>query len=321
MFEAFSLLFQTGVWIKNTCYNTGLCKSIRVPVPVVSVGGIEAGGTGKTQAVQYLVHAFTQQGLRVGLLTRGYKRTSRGLVVHTPGHVAQPACLGDEPAMLVQAGYDIPIAACADRVQGAHALLKQGCNLLLLDDGFSHRRIHRDLDIVVVRDHLPFGNGWFLPKGPLREPPSSLQRAHVVWSHHRTSSPSAHTPLNIPGVVHVRSHQTPLIFHPPCQGPALAVAGVAHPKDFFTSLQQQGVQVVHTQTFADHHVYTPQDVHCLQRLCEQKGASYVVTTAKDAVKLKLLWSGPVLSTASTHMVVSEGQLALEGVLKNLTAAH
>ena len=177
-----AVVYGVGVAVRRWAYDRNLLPRAAAPLRVISIGGLEAGGSGKTPLTGYVLAALVRRGVRSGLLTRGYGRGQRGLVLRrtaTPAHVAE---IGDEATMLVKAGLDVPVAACADRRRGAAALAASGCEVAVMDDGFAHRRLRRTLDVVVLRAEAPFGKGphHVLPWGSLRESPRALRRADVV---------------------------------------------------------------------------------------------------------------------------------------------
>ncbi len=311
-------LYGAGVLLRRFAYDRGLVAVSLPPVFTVSVGGLEAGGSGKTPVAGLLLAALERAGRKPGLLTRGYGRKSSGLVYRAPGELVDPASIGDEPAMLVDAGLDVPVVACARRAEGAGRLVEVGCTSLVLDDAFAHRAQGRDLDIVVLRAEEPFGNGHLLPWGSLREPPSSLRRAHVVWLHHRTgvSIMGPH-----PGTVQRFSPEaTRVSSEAVAHGPfdaggeavdmtgarVVAAAGIARPADFFRSVEAGGGDVACRMSFSDHHDYTAADVATIARAAERSKADAVVVTPKDAVKLRPLWSGVPLWVLGTRVIVRRG---------------
>ncbi len=317
--------FALAVLTRRWLYDRGLLAAARPPLFTLSVGGLEVGGTGKTPVTAWVLGILREAGRRPGLLTRGYGRKERGLVVRAVGEEASPARLGDEPAMLVQEGLDVPVAACADRRVGAAALVQAGCDTLVLDDGFSHRRLGRHLDIVVLRGEAPLGdNGHLMPWGSLREPPSSLRRAQVVWLHHRASAavePAAALRAHLGSAVIVLSEARPgpardlLGKDVALAGrPVLAAAGIARPRELAASLERCGAEVRELVALADHHAYGPDDVQRLGRRAAALGAEAVVVTPKDRVKLAPLWRGPPLYVLGTAVHVVAGEAALRALL-------
>lgn len=321
------MVYGGAVWARRFLYDRDLLAVHAPPCRTISVGGLEVGGSGKTPVTGEVLRRLLAMGKRPGLLTRGYGRRSRGLVVRRRGEAPSPAAIGDEPAMLVGQGLDVPVAACGRRVVGAAALAAE-CDVLVLDDAFSHRALARHLDIVVVRGELPLGaaGGHLLPWGTLREPPSSLRRAHVVWLHYRRDEPPSAPPpwmrarapqalcimsVAMPDAPHNRRGETV-----PLHGATVVgAAGVAHPDDFQHALTHAGAHVAAFHAFADHHEFTARDVSTLRASQVNNRAAAVVVTPKDAVKLLPLWPDENLWILGTCVRLTFGEEALRKSLE------
>lgn len=317
-------LYGAGVLMRRFAYDRGLLAIVAPPVFAVSVGGLEAGGSGKTPVAGFLIAALQRAGRNPGLLTRGYGRKSRGLVFRAPGEPVDPKAIGDEPAMLVDSGLDVPVAACARRPEGAARLAAAGCTSLVLDDAFAHRAQGRDVDIVVLRAEEPFGNGHLLPWGSLREPPTSLSRADVIWLHHRSGDAGPHPEAVLrfnPDALRVSSVAR-------AHGPndlegkrveasgarVVAATGIARPSDFFRSLEEAGCVIAERLCFADHHDYTASDAETIFAASSRCGADAVVVTSKDAVKLRPFVSSVPMWVLGTKVVLCQGARALAAKL-------
>jgi len=325
--------YAAAVLLRRFAFNRGLLASRVPPCFTVAVGGLEAGGTGKTPVTGLLLGAFLAGGRRPGLLTRGYGRATHGLALRALGQAARASEVGDEPSMLVASGLDVPIAACAERARGAAALAGKGCDVLVLDDGFAHRYLGRDIDIVVLRGERPLGNGHLLPWGTLREPPSSLARAHIVWLHFRDAcaeetaaarlaAASALLERYARSAILVLSHERLLGARDLTGEPrvlagvrVVGAAGIAHPMGFARTLAAAGAEVASFVSLADHHAYSPADVRRLAALAAASRAAAVVVTAKDAVKLAPLWQGPPLWVVDIAVDVRHGAAALGAALR------
>jgi len=313
--------YHTGVVLRRWTYDHGLAAVMRPRIRTISIGGLEAGGSGKTPVAGLVLAALVAAGKRPGLLTRGYHRANIDLQVRPAGQRCDPDRIGDEPAMLVEQGLDVPVAACTRRKLGAAALDLLGCQSLVLDDGFAHRQLCRDVDIVVLRGERPFGNGHLLPWGTLREPISSLSRAHVVWLHFATLAETrvpAWWMRHCPRAVRVVSESrlgpvTDLggreVSLDGCR--IVAAAGIARPENFFASLVARRAQLCASLTYRDHHRYGPADVAALEKAMLAHHAEAVVVTAKDAIKLRRLWrQGPVfVAEHAVHVVYGTDDLA------------
>ena len=272
-----SWLFSLLVVLRRQAYKAGVLRSYHLPVPVIVVGNISVGGTGKTPLVTWLVKTLQQQGYRPGVITRGYG----GQAQEWPQWVSaesDPVMVGDEPVLLAQR-CSCPIVAAPDRVLVARALLdKSDCNILISDDGLQHYRLQRDIEIVVIDGARRFGNGCALPAGPLREPISRLQQVDYVVANGAAASGEVEMQL-LPGAL--RSLQdynksAPLTdFH----GQKIhAVAGIGNPSRFFELLKRSGLSVIE-HPFPDHHDFAEDDLAFGDGLL-------VLMTEKDAVKCR-----------------------------------
>ncbi len=286
-------IFGAVAHTRRFAYDSGLLKARDAGVLTISVGGIEAGGSGKTPVAGWVLGACRELGMKPGLLTRGYGRATRGLVIVPAGGEAKPAEVGDEPAMLARE-VDVPVAASELRYPGALALREQGCDAVVLDDGFSHRKLHRDLDIVVLRGEAPVGNGYLLPAGTLRESPAGLRRAQVVWAHSRTGGRDEELLRRLAGEsLLVLSEDGPVAVADLAGNPVelagkrvVAASGIARPASFVATLERSDAVVVDRVGFPDHVRYTPKDMEDLTRRVAEHGAQALIVTAKDAVKLE-----------------------------------
>jgi tetraacyldisaccharide 4'-kinase len=303
-----ALPYTLGVRLRAAAYDHGICRPQRAPLPVISVGGLEAGGTGKTPMVAHLCGALLALGARPGLLTRGYRRHARGPALRAFGTRADVALLGDEAAMLVQGGLDIAVAAQANRYAGARALAALGADCAVMDDGFSHRALTRDLDIVMLRGEADVARLHMLPWGPLRELPQGLDRAHIVVVHHRRGPAPRTLPAALVAWLQkyagtaqvVQSDQAELTVRDgagtvicPLGARVVAAAGTARPHEVADNLGTLGAQVAAFRPFADHHPYTAADAQALTALVHTHGAQALVVTAKDACKLRRLVPVPL----------------------------
>ena len=284
-------------------YASGTWRQQRLDRPVVSVGNLSVGGTGKTPFVIWLFSALAARGLKPAVLTRGYRRPAGGgtLLFTGPGGTPDATSAGDEVQVMLRHGL-APIGVDADRFRAGRALEAQSAvDLHLLDDGFQHLALSRDLDIVLVDSLRPPWEDKLLPAGRLREPPSALRRAGVIVVT-RVHGWTALGPLEarlrrLAPQAELYQACTRLAAQggaaePPVQGrgpvlsqPALAFAAVGNPRAFFADLCQAGFRVVGTQQFRDHHRYTARDLRQLERRARQVRAEALVTTEKDAANL------------------------------------
>ena len=258
-------------------------------VPVISVGNLTAGGTGKTPVVAMLANYFRRWGVNVALLSRGY-RSQRGSV--------------NDEALVLERLCPVPHVQQPDRVAGAaHAVATFGSELLILDDGFQHRRLARDLDIVLIDATNPFGYGHLLPRGLLREPLHALKRAHLVLLT-RADCITRKTRTDIAGRIAAAAPHVPIVdvSFPPMrlvnasgekrpleslnEVPTLAFCGIGNPAGFAATLAAARIRPVDMIPFRDHHHYVASDLSRLARRAHALGAGAAVTTLKDLVKLR-----------------------------------
>lgn len=289
--DAASLLFAAGRALHRGLYQLGLRRRIRLPAVVVSIGNLAVGGVGKTPVAAWLAHELLARGLRVMVLARGYRRA--------PG-----AALNDEGAWLAAREPQLRVVQAADRASAARAALAQErCDVILLDDGFQHERLARDLEVVLLEAAAPFRNGRRLPRGPLRDPPAALARADwVVATRCERLALDAlarckaellrHAP-------HARFAALRFVIASLRRGarreaatalagqPVVLCTGVGAPAQVRATALLLGARVVAELRHPDHHAFTAADLAAAHALAERHGATLLVT-AKDAVKLDAL---------------------------------
>lgn len=305
-----SAAYWLAVSFRNLFFDLGAIRIHRVGVPVVSVGNITTGGTGKTPFVILLAGMLAGTGRKVAVVSRGYRRkkTSKGPLVVSDGTVVRCDVgeSGDEPMLIARRLLKdgVLVLVGADRVKTAEAAASLGAEIVILDDGFQHRRLHRDMDIVLLDAEKPLDNGLLLPASRLRESPGSLWRADAVVL---TRSENDAIPDRLkgrlrPGVPIYHSQHRHL---PPVKmeewrsgkkaaepagftGRALLFSGIARPDSFEASARQAGLDPGGHLIFPDHHRFVETDL----RRIESAGDGYdaLVTTEKDAVRLPDGWS-------------------------------
>ncbi|MFU0965022.1 tetraacyldisaccharide 4'-kinase [Kluyvera ascorbata] len=273
-----SWLYGLVSGIIRLCYQLGLKKAWRAPCPVVVVGNLTAGGNGKTPVVIWLVEQLQRQGIRVGVVSRGYggKAESYPLLLDANSTTAQA---GDEPVLIFQR-TGAPVAVSPVRVDAVKALLAaHDLQLIVTDDGLQHYRLARDKEIVVIDGVRRFGNGWWLPAGPMRERASRLSSvdARIV---NGGEAQAGEIPMTLrPGeAVNLLTHERRQVSD--LQN-VVAMAGIGHPPRFFATLNECGLQPVRTVALADHKALTEADVQALVEPGQQ-----LIMTEKDAVKCR-----------------------------------
>jgi len=289
-----SLLYGVIVRVRNSLYDRGVLPSFKVDKPVISVGNITTGGTGKTPLVIFLAKRFNKRGKRVCILSRGFKRNSRGTLIVSDGDKILVTIddAGDEPFQMAKELSTVPVIVDENRVRGARiAIEKFSIDIILLDDGFQHRRLQRDIDIVTFKSAHPLGNGFLLPAGPLREPVSGLKRADLIWVNGNENKPFRREWKNIPLVRADFKAKSLSGFnwqHDPKElggKRVIGFCGIGRPKGFKHSLDKLGAKVIRFIVFRDHHKYGINDIRRLEKYFQEARADLIVTTEKDWVKL------------------------------------
>ena len=273
-----SLLFGGAVWLRRQAFRTGLIRSHRFPVPVIVVGNITVGGTGKTPLVTWLAGYLKQQGWRPGIVSRGYG----GKAVHWPQQVradSDPGSVGDEAVMLA-ALTDCPMCVGPDRAAAVRDLLAHAdVDIVISDDGMQHYALARDLEIAVIDGERRLGNGFLLPAGPLREPKGRLKRADLVLVNGRGAEGEYSMKLFQPSV-HSLDENRSVEIGEFAGLAAHAIAGIVNPDRFFNLLDRHGIEV-RRHPFPDHHPFGAEDLSFDDGLP-------VLMTEKDAVKCRRL---------------------------------
>ena len=272
-----AFLFWLISGARRVLYRAGLLRPVRLPVPVVVVGNISVGGTGKTPLVLWLAAALRQQGFHPGIISRGYGGGVDEPIAAVAG--SDPAAVGDEPLLLANKS-GCPVWVGRDRVAAGRALLeaRPECDVLLSDDGLQHYRLGRDVEIAVVDGERRFGNGWLLPAGPLREGPSRLAAADaVVVNGGRLGLPNEYG-MKLEGreFYNLRQPERRVEAGDLPVGAKAAVAGIGNPQRFFTHLRGLGL-AFEAHAYPDHHAYRPDDLALA-------GVDVILMTEKDAVK-------------------------------------
>jgi tetraacyldisaccharide 4'-kinase len=299
-----SLPYGAAVRVKAFFYSAGIWNPKRLPCPVISVGNITVGGTGKTPLVMALAQGLMVRGIPVAILSRGYKgdKPSGPLVSDGQSVFLSPEESGDESFLMAKALKGIPVLVGKDRfLNGQMALQRFGVRALLLDDGYQHLQLYRNLNILLVDSHIGFGDYHLLPRGILREPLTHLRRAHLFvltkvenietckpleeeLRQFHPSSPVFHSHYEPSGLVGPRGEWEEL--HSLKGRKALVLSGIANPEYFSLLLKKCGMEIVREAIFPDHHRFTNKDLASIEE--RSKGIDRIVTTEKDMVKLMQL---------------------------------
>jgi len=298
-----SLFYRSAVSLKNMMYDFGIIRQSKLPCKVISIGNVTVGGTGKTPTVIALAKSLKEKGYRPAVLSRGYGGMAKAAVnVVSDGSriLMTQVDAGDEPLLIAKAADGIPVLTGPERIRTGHfAIENLKANVLILDDAFQHRRIFRDVDIVILNREQPFGNGFLLPRGPLREPTAALKRAHfVIW---RDSERDGRYPkyqeqgigwflpvlsvyLQPKDIISAdKGDVYPLEF---VKGKKVcAFAGIASPEAFRRTIESLGWAVTSFIDFPDHYRYDEEDISYIQRRCTDSSSDIIVTTEKDGIRL------------------------------------
>ncbi|HSJ26509.1 MAG TPA: tetraacyldisaccharide 4'-kinase [Longimicrobiales bacterium] len=300
-------VYRFGVRLRRRAFDRGLLEVQRVAAPVISVGNVAVGGTGKTPFAHWLAVRLQEHGRRPAVLHGGYA--------------------DDEPELHRRWSPDIPVVVERDRVAGAERALAAGADVLVLDDGFQHRRLGRDLDIVLVSAERWAMPARLLPRGPWREPPSALARADIVVVTRKAAL--AADARAVAGEIAPFTHAPVLLAHlrpagwrdrlgpsgPPV-GRVLLVSGLAEPGLFEESAKQAGADVAGHVVFPDHHGYSKADGTEIRRVAAGRT---VVTTEKDWTKLQPLLDGVDVRLLAQQVIIEDGEDVLEARLSELGA--
>lgn len=299
-------IYWLVVTVRNMLFTIGVFAESRVPAKVISVGNITVGGSGKTPFVIFITNLLKKNGNKVGVLSRGYGRESTGYVLVSDGFEMKTDVLktGDE-IYYTAAECKVPAAVSENRVKGARKLISaSGISMLVLDDAFQHRWIHRDLNIVVFdQEYLNHSTGtqqWLMPAGNLREPMKALERADCIIlnrkfaelepmnadikKYEQTGTKVFSASYKAHGFIDVRNNSFYAAEEFDGQQ-SLVVSGIANPASFIQALRTMGVKTDNRLVFVDHKKYTAENIQLIRKEFYSTNANSVITTQKDAVKL------------------------------------
>jgi tetraacyldisaccharide 4'-kinase len=322
-------------------YGHRVLRSRSLPCPVVSIGNLTVGGTGKTPAVELAAQTLAELGRRVAIVSRGYRRRSSGIqvVADTASVRLDPSDAGDEPFLLARRLPGVVVVVGANRYEAARLAVERfGVTAVVLDDGFQHRTLDKDVEIVMVRARHPWGNGQLLPHGPLREPLGALARATLVVAAGAEDAEDLAevrraVSRHAPGVPVIAARYVPVeCWQASRLSPErpddlagrrlVAFAGLASPEGFALTLRALGVDVAHFQTFVDHHWYSADDLAALDRRAAALGAEGLVTTEKDWVRLRdVRHPRRPIHVVSVRLELSEGAEAWRRVFEKACATR
>lgn len=286
----FSLLYQSGCQIKNCLYSLRIFKPKKAPLPVISVGNISFGGTEKTPLVIHLIEFLAEHGLNPALVTRGYKgnwEKKGGVLSYGKGILGGWRDSGDEPFMVARNSPEAGIFIGKNRLLSCQKAKQSGFEVAVLDDGFQHRRLQRDIDIVLFDP---------AQKVALREPFSALRRADILFIKKHAHPQKKEIERRFPepsifeyfvqsqGLFRIGKKEAAKIED--FKEKVIAFCGIARPERFVSSLKEEGIEPLYIFKFPDHHTYPPSSVKKIKEKYQKLGAEALLTTEKDAVKLE-----------------------------------
>jgi tetraacyldisaccharide 4'-kinase len=332
-----SALYGAAVQLRNFLFTHGMLKSVRLPRPVVSVGNLTVGGTGKTPTCLWLAQELTERGLKVAILSRGYGRKEKRPVVLRPSDSATTSInhdqrlrdAGDEPLMMAEI-YRQTVGVAASRGAAAAELLRhQDVDLFLMDDGFQHRQIQRDVDLLLLGQD---STGYLLPAGPFREPRRNLCRADFLittagdgsWAPAIASENSAASftaslrPVALVGVSSDGAKEFPLTLL--YRNKILVVTGIADPRGLYRFIHEWEGEIVETLEFPDHHFYTARDWQKISRLARL--VDLIITSEKDILKLSQFpFARDKLLALRVALEVENGAALVDAIVQKIGAAR
>lgn len=328
-----TLFWRLGSEIHRALYATGLRKVVQLGAPVISVGNLVVGGSGKTPVTLELAVRLLEAGRKVAVVSRGYGRRTTGVVIISDGQALRSTAEegGDEPVWLARKEPRLIVVAGEKRAEAAATALELGADLIVLDDGLSHYGLRHDLDVVVIDDARRFENGHFLPAGPLRLPVSTARSADLLWwtrllpedrrqlePEALRSRPSVHSeyaPLRL-----VDLELQPREDLATLRGRrVLAVCGIAHPAGFEATLEQLGANVRGLLRYEDHHPFTKDDVVHIEASARSERCDLIMTTEKDAMRLAPVASGDRYRALAMETTVRD-PAALETLIRRFKVA-
>lgn len=332
-----AFVYSLGMQIRNGLFRWGCLRSIALPRPVVSVGNLTVGGTGKTPTCLWLAQELRSRGLRVGILSRGYRRQERKPIllqatdrnVPTAKEDSEVLAAGDEPLMMARL-YGQTVGVGKNRVDAAFQLLRSvDVDVFILDDGFQHRRVKRDVDLLVLGESA---SSWVLPAGPFREPRRNFRRADFFlatggngqWrevipsDRDRVSFSGALRPVSLITLSAGRWKEFPLTLL--YRSKILTVTGVADPRGLYRLIHEWEGEIVETLEFPDHHYYTSRDWQQIARM--GRLVDLIITTEKDILKLVgFPFAKDKLMALRVAMAVENGSALVEAIFEKIARAR
>lgn len=295
-----SLVYGSIIWIRNKFYDWELFSSSAFDIPIISVGNITTGGSGKTPLVIYLAELLNNNGKKPGIISRGYGRTSQGMLLVHDGKklLADVESSGDEPYLMARVLENVPVVVCEDRCEGISQLIKSNsADVIIMDDGFQHRKVKRDLDIITISANDQKEDYRLLPWGKLREPLQNIKRANAIITTktNNFTPPNFHTEIQsiykgslyFSTIVPILMKYDSTGYHkslPPSE-PLFGFCGIGEPDSFIDSIGKLELKLSGKRIFRDHQEYTHTVITELSVQIKSSNCKAVITTEKDLVKL------------------------------------
>ncbi|MBD3369829.1 tetraacyldisaccharide 4'-kinase [Candidatus Fermentibacteria bacterium] len=323
MLTPLSMLYSLLAKAHRTQYETDRLSSIHLRTPVVGVGNIELGGVGKTPITAFLARRLSEAGVEVAVVARELRGGPEGPSEVRPGSGARSSHSDEARLLALELNSTARVYAGRRKWEAAGLAERSEPDLILVDDAFQHHKLHRDLDVVVLDFHHPYGTGGLLPVGTLREPPSVLSEADYVWVNRVDPGRSCHW---VARQVAQNNWKARLVYSRmvpesmelydgekvSAQGVSvLAFCGIGQPESFGTSLEEHGCEVLELIPYPDHYQYSARDVAALEARRSELGADFLVTTRKDAVKI------PRRLAIENHLCILKVGLEVTGELQDL----
>ena len=325
-----SWLYGCTIWVRNQFYNFRWIKTTSFDKPVISVGNITSGGTGKTPLVIYIAQLIIKNGKKPGIISRGYGRKSHGMqIVHNGNKLlSNSETTGDEPCLMARVLEKVPVVVCEERSRGIKQLLDYySVNVIIMDDSFQHRKVNRDLDILTVSSNDEKTDYRLLPWGNLREPLKNIDRANCViyTKTENYKTPAIHSkfqpflktnPINsslLPTLMKYNASNYQKS-QPPGK-PIFAFCGIAEPHSFISTAEELSLKVEGRKFFQDHQEYTEAVIQKLSEQIRASSISHVVTTEKDMVKLPESFLEEFEVYVIKVDVVFENELIIKGIIQ------
>ena len=348
MLYALSLGYGGAVGFRNYLHNANLLKTKKLPCKTISVGNLCIGGTGKTPMAIYIARLLHEKGMRVCIVSRGYKGKAEnegGIVSDTKQILMSPDQAGDEPFMMAQTLKGVPVLVGKDRYESGMTAVNQfGAEVIVLDDAFQHRQLSRDVDLILLDGKIPFGNGRLIPRGRLREPVDALARGHAIVftrtdKNRKATSKFISTVQQISGggPIFYTEHQpyiADILYNEKKENErqefvdtsnfcflqhkrVIGFSGIAVNDNFKHTIEGASAEIADFFEFPDHHFYSEKDLKKIYQAVKHTKAHYLVTTEKDFIKLpKDLSMGADLVVVGININMGEDEKSFEQFLIN-----